>query len=43
MEASMKMAVFLWVVEEGAGTSETSVNFYKTTWLCNSEDSHILV
>jgi hypothetical protein len=48
---SMKMAVF-WVVEpcsliamalmmEAARTSETMVNFYKTTRRYNPEDSHL--
>jgi hypothetical protein len=26
---------------EAAGTSETSVNFYQTTWCNNPEDSHL--
>jgi hypothetical protein len=26
---------------EAAGTSETSVNFYQTTWYNNPEDSHL--
>jgi hypothetical protein len=26
---------------EAAGTSETLVNFYQTTWHYNSEDSHL--
>jgi hypothetical protein len=45
--ASMKMAVF-WVVApcislmmEAASTSETSVNFYQTTWRNNPEDSQL--
>jgi hypothetical protein len=49
MVVSMKMAVF-WVVVpcshiammmEAAGTSETLVNFYQTTWHYNPEDSHL--
>jgi hypothetical protein len=27
---------------EAASTSETSVNFYQTTWCCNPEDSHLV-
>jgi hypothetical protein len=46
--ASMKTAVF-WVVApclitltmEAASTSETSVNFYQTTWRNNPIDSHL--
>jgi hypothetical protein len=34
----LKMAVF-WVV--AASTSETSVNFYQTTWHNNPEGSHL--
>jgi hypothetical protein len=26
---------------ESASTSETSVNFYQTTWRNNSDDSHL--
>jgi hypothetical protein len=28
---------------EAASTSETSVNFYQTTWRNNPEDSHLLI
>jgi hypothetical protein len=28
------------LIMEAASTSETSVNFYQTTWLNNPEDSH---
>jgi hypothetical protein len=28
-------------MEEAASTSETSVNFYQTTWRNNPEDSHL--
>jgi hypothetical protein len=46
--ASMKMAVF-WVVVPcshsffmaAANASETSVNFYQTSWRNNTEDSHL--
>jgi hypothetical protein len=39
------MAVF-WDVAlmmEAASTSETSVNFYQTTWRYNPDDSHLHV
>jgi hypothetical protein len=29
------------VMMEAANTSETSVNFYQTTWRNNPEDSHL--
>jgi hypothetical protein len=46
MAASMKMTVF-WdtapcaLMVEAASTSETSVNFYQTTWHNIPEDNHL--
>jgi hypothetical protein len=43
----MKMAAFCvialcsMVMMEAASTSETSVNFYQTTWCNNPEDNHL--
>jgi hypothetical protein len=41
--ASMKMTVFRAMMMEAARTSETSVNFYRTTQLNNPEDCYLIV
>jgi hypothetical protein len=41
-DASEVLAVSIALMMEAAGTSETSVNFYQTTWRYNPEDSHLI-
>jgi hypothetical protein len=34
-------SIIIALMIEAASTSETSVNFYQTTWSYNPEDSHL--
>jgi hypothetical protein len=39
--ALCSLAMITTLMMEAASTSETSVNFYQTTWRFNPEDSHL--
>jgi hypothetical protein len=41
--AASIIKVIITLMMEAASTSETSVNFYQTTWCNNPEDSHLLI
>jgi hypothetical protein len=39
--STLQRYVLIALMMEAAGTSETSVNFYQTTWLYYPKDSHV--
>jgi hypothetical protein len=39
--AGIRALIMIALMTEAAGTFETSVNFYQTTWSYNPEDSHL--